>query len=625
MSEPREGSRPLDVLVLYSGYETGTDTTREHLHALALHSRHRVYYAPAAIDARLDFDLADFDVVVIHHSVRVAYPGRGLTPTFFQAVEAFCGPKFIFLQDEYDFSHIAGELFNRLGINVVFNCVPPEHLSAYYPNVAGHVEFVQVLTGYVPDRIDARHASTLPGPAERPIVIGYRGRALPFRYGDLAREKLTIAQRMKAICIERNIPHDIEWDDSKRVYGNAWNTFLASCRATLGSETGANVIDPDGSLTAAIDRALAADCSLTYEQVHARFLRGIDGAVTVNQVSPRIFEAIAQRTGLVLFEGTYSNVVKPGRHFIPLKKDFSNIDEVLRQINDDELLVGMTERAYRDVILSGRYSYAHMVAQVDAAIARLATRCRPRSSLPEHVVFGRLAPAGKGYRVSALYSAPLSSYAINPSPPPLAVRLLKACWRRWPQRLKPAVRHVVAAAQVCSSLQRWAQLLGVVTQYLLHRRTRRLVQACLQNGTLRRAIGVAVLGEDLIRIEGAARRLRSSQNASVPPLALRLRPELATFELCGTSGDVGATIGDDKSWNEFAREVTETRSLILVLEDAALQPARYTFEGLMTIARHEPVAALAYLRSLFAGCSVCIGASVHQNGAAKDSASRPAA
>ena len=50
-------------------------------------------------------------------------------------------------------------------------------------------------------------------------------------------------------------------------------------------------------------------------------------------ISPRHFEAAAFRICQVLFEGRYSGVLEPMVHYIPLKKDFSNIDEVIRRIS----------------------------------------------------------------------------------------------------------------------------------------------------------------------------------------------------------------------------------------------------------------------------------------------------
>ena len=77
---------------------------------------------------------------------------------------------------------------------------------------------------------------------------------------------------------------------------------------------------------------------------------------------------MALRTGLILFEGRYSGVVDPWEHYIPLKKDFSNVDEVLKLAQDDDFLEAMTERAYRHVVGSGRHSYDHFVRGVDRVI-----------------------------------------------------------------------------------------------------------------------------------------------------------------------------------------------------------------------------------------------------------------
>ncbi len=155
--------------------------------------------------------------------------------------------------------------------------------------------------------------------------------------------------------------------------------FIASCRATLGTESGSNVFDFDGSLTDEIGAALKENPKLTYEQVEERFLRGREMPGVMNQVSPRIFEAVALRTGLVLFEGTYSGVVRPDEHFIPLKKDFSNVEDVLRRVQDDRELAAMTERAYAHVIGSGAYTYQAFIREVDSALDRFADAGRARS------------------------------------------------------------------------------------------------------------------------------------------------------------------------------------------------------------------------------------------------------
>jgi len=201
---------------------------------------------------------------------------------------------------------------------------------------------------------------------------------VPFTYGRLTQEKLLIGQRMRQICADRHIPANIEVSEESRIYGPAWPAFLGNCRAVLGTESGSNVFDFDGSLKPAIEAFVQAHPDADFEAVHARFLQGHDDSIHMNQVSPRIFEAIASQTALVLFEGNYSGVVRPWEHFIPLKKDFSNVEAVLTALADLPGLAAMTQRAYAEVIASGAYHFRSFVGMLDAHISNAA-------------------PTGKGY------------------------------------------------------------------------------------------------------------------------------------------------------------------------------------------------------------------------------------
>src|SRR5262249_32567983 len=151
-----------------------------------------------------------------------------------------------------------------------------------------------------------------------------------FWYGDLYQEKVTIGRRMKEICTARGLKTDIAWNEGDRIYGDAWFHFLGSCKATLGTESGSNVFDRDGSLALGVQRELLLNPAASYAEIHAKFLKDVDGRIVMNQIAPKMFEAIACRTALVLFEGRYSGVLEPDRHFIALRKDFANVDAVLR-------------------------------------------------------------------------------------------------------------------------------------------------------------------------------------------------------------------------------------------------------------------------------------------------------
>jgi hypothetical protein len=108
---------------------------------------------------------------------------------------------------------------------------------------------------------------------------------------------------------------------------------------------------------------------MTFEEMSARLLAPFEDNVPYRTVSPRHFEAAAFRVLQILFEGEYSGVLQPMVHYVPLRKDFSNFDEVIAVFRDPEARRAITDRAYADLIESGRYSYAAFIRSFDEDLA----------------------------------------------------------------------------------------------------------------------------------------------------------------------------------------------------------------------------------------------------------------
>lgn len=379
----------LNILVLYEIGSTHVSTIKEHINAYSLLS-HNVYFSPGSFgvnyESTFPFSMDVFDVVIIHYSIRLSvnFGNYTLADGYARSLGDFNGYKVLFIQDEYDSTNVAKAWIKKLKIDAVFTCVPIDQIDMVYPSEEfPDTDFVANLTGYVPESLLGLNVLPI---AQRSTYVAYRGRNLPFWYGELGQEKEFIGVEFKKYCHSNSLKCDIEWDATHRIYGDDWYSFLSSAKATLGTESGSNVFDFDGEVSAKITAYLGEHPLAPFEEVSAKFLNGVDGAFHMNQISPKIFEAIALKTALVLFEGSYSGVVLPDQHFISLKKDFSNINDVLLKLKDDDFLQAMVDKAYQDIILSGAYSYDLFMEKVGAWLSsRVQTNRQDYDFLPVYI------------------------------------------------------------------------------------------------------------------------------------------------------------------------------------------------------------------------------------------------
>lgn len=121
-----------------------------------------------------------------------------------------------------------------------------------------------------------------------------------------------------------------------------------------------------------------------YRIANAEYLWQFEGNVDYAQVSPRHFEAAATGSVQVLYEGRYSNILSPGRHYLPLARDLSNLDEVLETLRDDRRCGEIAQCAFDEVIAGRHYHSEAFVGKIDAALddalERKGRPLRPRRS-----------------------------------------------------------------------------------------------------------------------------------------------------------------------------------------------------------------------------------------------------
>jgi hypothetical protein len=340
-------------------------TVREHIHAFKRHSRFRVWEANAALGFSSELDAARPGAIVLHYSLFGSGQYRldeGLLEWLRGRPEAL---KIAFFQDEHYFCQMRFGFVNDYEIDLVYTHVSPQHIPEVWGRYTPKARAIFNIPGYVDDDLLVAARRFARPDAERDIDVGYRGRPLPAHMGAGSQEKRVIGERFKALAAATPLRVDIETDEQHRIYGDAWYRFLGRSRATLGVESGVSFIDLEDECYAEYRQLRAKGREPTLEELQAGALGRWDGNIPYRTLGPRHLEAAAFRVCQILYEGEYSGAMQPMVHYIPLAKDFSNFDEVVRTLRDPALRQRLTDRAHEDLIASGRYSYATFVHQVD--------------------------------------------------------------------------------------------------------------------------------------------------------------------------------------------------------------------------------------------------------------------
>jgi hypothetical protein len=338
-----------------------TKAVTDHIHAITSGNDIHWHIVNPLICKTIDkLDFSFFDAIGLHYSVKPYnnyYLSRGLK----KKLAAFPGTKFLFLQDEYQKVNQVQDFLHALGFNLLFTLVNQKIVNQAYPDPRlKTLKKVTVLTGYVTDDMKKIIAPPI---SQRTLDVSYRGRACEYWLGQLAHDKQMIAEEFIKHAGGLGLMLDISLEESDRVYGDAWLQLLMNSRAVLGTESGASIWDFDESIERKTKQYLKKHKTADFAAVYEAVLKPHDGNILYNAISPRVFEAAAAKTPMIMFPGDYSGVCKPDLHYMVLEKDFSNINEVLKKLKDVDYLQALADRAYEDLIISDRYSQ-HVFSKV---------------------------------------------------------------------------------------------------------------------------------------------------------------------------------------------------------------------------------------------------------------------
>lgn len=271
-------------------------------------------------------------------------------------------------QDEYDHSEVLDEWLFEWRVPVIFSCFDTTYYGTLYPLMTERARFYRSLTGYIDhDMAECIQPALLPI-NKRSNDIVYRASKLPYWFGSHGQLKHQIGGIVDARAKLHGLVSNISTHDEDTIVGDAWIDFIASGKTIIGCESGSSAIDRRGEIKSKIQALLAENKGLSFDEVAAQLPSGWDN-FSFFAISPRHLEAVMTKTCQVLVEGKYDGILAPDKHYIPVKRDFSNLDEVLDKLNNNKLLQEIADRAYEEVYRSERYSYQKFAADIDRAIS----------------------------------------------------------------------------------------------------------------------------------------------------------------------------------------------------------------------------------------------------------------
>jgi hypothetical protein len=142
---------------------------------------------------------------------------------------------------------------------------------------------------------------------------------------------------------------------------------LGASRAVAGVEGGSSLIDPDGDLPITDPTPLDTTAGAKAWTPPASAIV-LAGPAEVRALSPRHLEAVVTRTFQVLVQGDYCGVLEAGVHYQPVGRDLTDIDAALDRSRDLPHAKAMVDRAYAEIVTSGRYSWRTAVRAVSQQV-----------------------------------------------------------------------------------------------------------------------------------------------------------------------------------------------------------------------------------------------------------------
>lgn len=194
----------------------------------------------------------------------------------------------------------------------------------------------------------------------RPVDIGFRGTLYPQFIGDI--ERTSILTELQNFRSGRQLTIDVKFGSVTR---HRWVEFLNRCKGIPGAEAGTYYLRKDDNLQRAVCSYIKKNKPARFEDIYARFFKD-ETVKSGKSISSRHFEAIGTKTCQLLLEGEYNGLLQPHIHYIPVKKDLSNLEDGIQMLLDNSYRSRIADCAYEYALSA--HTYRHRVDQILKAV-----------------------------------------------------------------------------------------------------------------------------------------------------------------------------------------------------------------------------------------------------------------
>jgi hypothetical protein len=275
-------------------------------------------------------------IVILHSAAGDSMSVLLQTKEWFQRRK---GKLVVFLGNEYDLLDEKIRFIQSTQADIICSQLPAEAAQWLYSECSP----TKILTMphalnpqlYFPDDV-----------AQRQIDIGFAGDLYHRIIGD--GERTDLIEYFQTRGSSLGFHCDIRFNRFQR---NDWAKFLRNCKGIIGAEAGTYYLDRRGQGIARAKAYAKTHPTATLEEIRMECFAGLD-VISGKSISSRHFEAAGTKTCQILIDGKYNGILEADKHYIGVKKDLSNIEDVIQKFKDE---------AYRNLIAN--QAYEHVIAE----------------------------------------------------------------------------------------------------------------------------------------------------------------------------------------------------------------------------------------------------------------------